>query len=284
MENEFKTPTPFQAAFLIIASFFISIFVVVLSVEFMQQDPASLESSFLSEIIMIGSELGLLILPYLYLKRKNYPIKRLFRWNGIDKNLIWVIILIGLALSILGDELDRLVNIFFTPPEILKELESFLKIRNVVDFILLFTGTVVVAAFVEETIFRGLLQVSFETHQNVTRAVIYTSLAWTIIHGILFWAVQIFLIGIILGYLAWRTKSIIPSVICHGINNGLALLFNNVEGSGFFSVYEWKGHVSPFLLIPAILILIKGIQLLDRYYLRMRSSVGDSASSDSSFE
>jgi len=284
MENEDKIPTPLQAALIIIISYFLSFVLVVLFVELTQEEPASLESSFLSEIIMIGSELGLLILPYLYLKRRNYPVRQLFRWKGIDKNLIWVIILIGLSLSILGDELDRLINIFFTPPEILKELEGIFKIHNASDFILLFTGMVVVAAFVEETVFRGLLQVSFETHQNVTRAVIYTSLAWTIIHGILFWAVQIFLIGIILGYLAWRTKSIIPSVICHGINNGLALLFNNVDGSGFYSIYEWKGHVSPIILIPAILILVKGIKLLDSYYLRMNSSVGDSASSDSSFE
>ena len=34
-----------------------------------------------------------------------------------------------------------------------------------------------------------------------------------------FWAVQIFIMGVIIGFLAWRTDSVIPGIIVHALNN-----------------------------------------------------------------
>lgn len=270
-----KVPTPLRAILIIIASFFFSIILVQIAIfPFLPDEPDLSQGASIYKFVLILGELGLIIIPYFYLKRKGYPIREIFRWQGFDRDLLLLIVAIGLALSILGDELDRLVNLLVTPPEFLKEVEVMLKINSFSDFILLFLGTVIVAALAEESVFRGLLQNSLEKHQNVTKAVIYSSLAWTMIHGILYWAVQIFLIGIILGYLAWRTRSILPSAICHGINNALALFFLNVESESFLSFYEWRGHVSPLILLPAIFVLIKGIQFLDRYYLSKSSSLG----------
>lgn len=278
-EDQRKIPTPFQATLVVVASFFFSIILVeLIRILFLPSEPDLSENAFELKVMLVVGELSLIVIPYLYLKKKDYPIRKIFRWDGIDKDVLFIIIAVGLTLSILGDELDRLVSIILTPPEALKEIEVLLKVSSAADLILLIVGTIIFTPFVEETIFRGLLQVSLENYQNVTRAVIYTSLAWTLIHGILYWAVQIFLMGIILGYLAWRTKSIIPSAICHAINNGLALLFNNIEGSSFFSVYEWKGHVNPLILIVSLFILVKGIQILDRYYLRESSSFEKSGS------
>lgn len=276
-EDNSKIPTPLQSTLLIIASFiFAFILVPMIFVPFLPKDPESIASSSMVKLMAAVVEFAILIFPFYYLKRRNFPIKKIFRWNNVDKTVVITAIIIGLSLSIVGDELDRLIGIFFTPPEFLKEIELLMKINSVMDFILVVLAVVFIAAFVEETLFRGLFQVSLEKYQNVTRAVIYSSLAWMIVHGILYWAVQIFLIGVVFGYLSWRTKSIIPSVICHGINNGLALLFANVGGAGFNSIYEWKGHVQPLILIPAIFVLVKGIQFLDRYYLRSSSSLEDS--------
>lgn len=279
MDDQTKIPTPLQATLMIMASFFFAfILIPIIFLPIIPQDPASIPGSPSIKIIAVVGEFALIVLPFYYLKRKNFSIGRIFRWNKIDKNIVFVVIVIGLSLSILGDELDRLINILFTPPDFLEELELLLKINSVWDFILLILGIVIIASFVEESLFRGLFQISLEKYQNVTRAVIYSSLAWTIVHGILYWAIQIFLIGIILGYLAWRTKSIIPSTICHAINNGLALLFNNMDESGFNSIYVWKEHVNPLILLPTIFILIKGIQFLDNFYLTRSSSFGTNGS------
>lgn len=283
MDDQPQLPTPLQAILVIIASFFFAfILAELLLLPFMPDDPANLEGNSIIKLALVLGELGLIILPLFFLKRRRFPIKEIFRWNPVDKNIVLVAILIGFAMTILGDELDRLINTLFTPPEFLEQLEVSLKINSALDLILLFTGTVIIASIVEESIFRGFLQVTLEKYQDVTKAVIYSSIFWAIIHGILFWAIQIFLMGVILGYLAWRTKSIIPSAICHAINNLMALIFVNTgeatEGSVFYSLYEWKGHVSPLVIIPAIIILVKGIQFLDRYYFKESSSPTDSGS------
>jgi membrane protease YdiL (CAAX protease family) len=269
-----NVPTPLQSILIIIASIFLSfILMEIILFPFVPKDPSLIHTSSWVKLVLVLGESGLIVLPLIYLKRKNFPIREILRWNPIDKRFVVLIFAIGLSMSIVGDEIDRLVSLIFPQPEFLKELEAMLKINSVMDFFLLVSGAVIVASIAEETVFRGLFQVSLEKHQNVNKAVIYSSLLWAVIHG-LHWAVPIFLMGIILGYLSWRTKSIIPSAICHGINNGLALLFTNVEGGGLYAVYEWKGHVSPLILIPAIYVLVKGIQLLNRSYLTESSSSG----------
>lgn len=283
MDDQPRIPTPLQTTLVIIASYFFSFVIAeLLLFPFMSDDPANLEDSSIIKFIFIVGELGLIILPLYFLKRKGFPVKEILRWNPVDRNIVLIAILIGLALTIIGDELDRLISIIFAPPDFLQQLEASLKINSVLDLLLLFMGIVVIASLVEESVFRGFFQVTLEKYQNVTKAVIYSSVFWALIHGILFWALQIFLMGVILGYLAWRTKSIIPSAICHAINNGVALFFINtqdvLEGNGFYSIYEWKGHVSPLILIPAIIVLVKGIQFLDRHYFKEYSSPDSSGS------
>lgn len=283
MDDQPLIPTPLQATLVIVASLLFSIiFAELIVLPFMPDDPASLEGSPMVKLVLVLGETGLIILPLLFLKRKGFPIKAIFRWNPVNRHVILIAIILGFAMTIVGDELDRLINIIFTPPEFLEQLEASLKITSFLDLILLFIGTVIIASVVEESVFRGFLQITLENHLNVTKAVIYSSIFWALIHGILFWAVQIFLMGVILGYLAWRTKSIIPSAICHAINNGMALFFTNggdtAGGSTFYSVYEWKGHVSPLILIPAIIILVKAIQFLDESYFRGNSSPSSSGS------
>jgi hypothetical protein len=82
----------------------------------------------------------------------------------------------------------------------------------------------------------------------------------------LYWAIQIFLLGIILGILAWRSNSIFPSVIGHATNNAAALLFYNIDQDKISGVYLWGGHVSPLFLLLASLGLILGIRAFYDHY------------------
>jgi hypothetical protein len=100
----------------------------------------------------------------------------------------------------------------------------------------------------------------------VTWAVIYASLAWTIIHGMIYWAVQIFLIGIILGIIAWKANSIVPSFIAHATNNAAALIFYNVNQEKLAKYYLWGEHVSPIFLILATLFLVVGFRKFYDFY------------------
>jgi membrane protease YdiL (CAAX protease family) len=267
LEQEKITPTPFQALMIILAGFFFSIipqlFVVILfpGPEEGTFDPLGLKVS------LIVGELCLAVVPFIYFRKQNLSLPETIRWKKVPSNVIWVSIPTGLGLAIVIDEIDRLLQMLIPmPEEWTTDMANTMKITSSLDFVLLILSAVILAAVVEEAIFRGFLQQTIEKHINVTQAVIYASLAWAIIHMNPYIAVQIFLFGFFLGYITWRAESIIPAVICHAINNTMALIYFNINIPEQLSFYEWHGHVSPIVLLAGGLFAFKGIQYIDRYY------------------
>jgi membrane protease YdiL (CAAX protease family) len=156
---------------------------------------------------------------------------------------------LSLGIIILVDEFDRIASLLFTPPEHLDQLGYMLKFDSFNMAVFLMFGIVVLAPLGEEILFRGFLQKFLEEHwQDVTRAVLVTSLFFAIIHLNPFWLIQIYMLGVILGFLAWRTGSIWASFILHAANNLVALLFTNYN-QVLDDIYTWQGHVAPWILL-----------------------------------
>jgi len=269
MEEKSRFPKPMETFLVIIAGFiFVVLTTQLLLWLFVSQPEEHQKTSTIFKLLITLGEIGLIVVPIIYIKNLKLSLKDTFRWNPISLEIVFWSIIIGISMSIVGDELDRLISLVIPAPEFLAELSAALQIHSMLDLLILFTGAVVAAAFVEESIIRGFLQKSLETHLDVTRAVVYASLAWTIIHGVLYWAIQIFLLGILLGILAWRANSILPSVIGHAINNTFALVFNNIHQEKLDGLYLWGDHVSPLILLLAMAGLFYGVKSFYRYYGR----------------
>lgn len=267
MNQEPKLPRPLEAFLVLIASFFFALFITqILGLLFVPDIEEVTQNSLTLKIFITIGEMVLILIPIAFVKMRNLSFRKIFRWNPIPGHLLLWSFIIGVGMSIVGDELDRLVNIIIPAPEFLGRITQALQINSTADFLLLVLGTVVVAALIEESLIRGFLQISLEKYQDVTRGVIYASLAWTIIHGMVYWAIQIFLLGIILGLLAWRTNSIVPSTIGHATINATALFFYNVDQDELARVYLWGNHVSPLVLILGVLAVIVGIKKFYNYY------------------
>jgi len=118
----------------------------------------------------------------------------------------------------------------------------------------------------EEILFRGFLQVSLEKKGDITRAVILSSVTWTIIHVNPYWAIQIFVTGVILGFIAWRTNSVYPSMIVHATNNFLSLMVINYNLEESMDWYFLGDHISPVVFVIALGILIICIRRISAYY------------------
>jgi membrane protease YdiL (CAAX protease family) len=267
MTEKSRYPRPLEAFIIIIISFVLVVLVTqVLMIIFIPDIEAINRNSLALKMLITIGEIGLIIIPIVYVKSRNLSYSDIFRWNKIPPNIIFWSFIIGISSSIMSDELDRIISKIIPAPELLGEIAEALKINSTMDFLLLFTGTVIVASFVEESIIRGFLQTSLENHQDVTKAVIYASLAWTIIHGVIYWALQIFLIGIVFGIIAWRSNSIYPSVIGHATSNAAALFYYNINQEKIDGVYLWGEHVSPLFLFLAIIGLFFGIKAIYNFY------------------
>ncbi len=164
-------------------------------------------------------------------------------------------ILAGIGLIIISDELERLIGIIFPVPDQLAGLEQLLTISDWPSAFLIITGIAIVGPLAEELVFRGFLQQSLaENLQSITQAVVYTALAFTIIHFNIYWSLNIFIIGFFLSFITYKCNSIFPGFVVHSLNNTLALVFIHFEDE-LNGVYLVKGHVHPLIIITGLFVL-----------------------------
>jgi len=130
--------------------------------------------------------------------------------------------------------------------------------------ILLFIAVVILAPLGEEIIFRGFLQQILEKHwKDITQAILFTALIFSLIHMNPYWFVQIYFLGVILGFLAWKTQSIIAPLILHSLNNSMALLLSSLDLQQN-NLYIWNGHVAPWVLIFACFSVFFGFKQINQ--------------------
>jgi membrane protease YdiL (CAAX protease family) len=213
-------------------------------------------------VAQIGLLIGELFLPipiYIWARRINTDLKSFFRLNPVSLITILTSLPLALGVTILTDELDRIAQLVLHLPDQFTKIQEVLTIRDLLSAIFIIGVVIIIAPFVEEIIFRGFFQRILEYRlKDVTRAVLYSALTFAIIHFNPWWAVQIYIIAVFMGYVAWRTNSIWIPFIIHAINNGTAVWFAHQSESGL-QWYQWKGHVSPIILLSGLILFILGI-------------------------
>ncbi|UCH62272.1 MAG: CPBP family intramembrane metalloprotease [Fidelibacterota bacterium] len=206
---------------------------------------------------------SLILLPLIFvIQRRRLSLKATFRLQGVSLVTLRNTLLIGLGVSVLIDELDRLLALVFPLPDYITRGMEFLTFSTGSEVLLVAAGVVVIAPLVEEIVFRGFFQGQLEKgYRDVTKAVLLSSLLFTVLHFNPWWSLQIYFLGMVLGYLAWRTGSIWPSFVVHALNNSLSLWFANAA-EGSLSWYAPGGHVSPLWLGAAAMITYIGFRSL----------------------
>ena len=257
MNNESIT---IRSAFFVVILSIISAMVVgwiVIGLSLISSETPSKLYTFLSVII---GQTFMMIPLLVFLKTRNEPMIERLRLNSVSKYHITNALFFSIGLTILSDELDRIIQIFVPQPDYLIDLNQTLQPDSTLGFILLFLAIVIIAPIGEEVLFRGFFQQFLEKHwKDITKAVLITSLFFAVIHMNTYWLIQIYILGVFLGYLSWKTNSIIPSIILHSINNGTAMIlsFTNIN---LESLYLWNGHVTPWVLFMAVFFLYRGFK------------------------
>jgi len=124
-------------------------------------------------------------------------------------------ILFSLLLTLLGVQLpetmnERIVNNVFAD-------------QNQWQIIYLFVVFTLVGPVSEEIVFRVFIQNFFKKHTNTVFAIIASSILFAAFHQSILLGPYFFIIGVILALLYARTKSIIPSIVTHGLYNSIFL-------------------------------------------------------------
>ncbi len=89
--------------------------------------------------------------------------------------------------------------------------------------VMLFLGVAVAPAICEEALFRGLAQGALRRRVSARSAIVIQAALFGVYHLNVYQALPAFAVGLLMGWLAERSGSLLPGVILHALHNGLAL-------------------------------------------------------------
>ncbi len=178
-----------------------------------------------------------------------------------------VVYLVALTVGsvILLDELDRLFSMVIPMPiDVQEMIFSNLRANNWVEYFWMFTGAVIAAPVIEESLYRGMLQNSIESHKSAPSAILITSVVFAFMHLQPWWIIQLFIFSIFMGYIAWTFDSSVPCIIIHAGNNlRMFIAINNKSYNG--KTLPLNDHINLFWIVLAIILVVFSIMKLKRY-------------------
>lgn len=104
---------------------------------------------------------------------------------------------------------------------------------------------VIIAPIAEEMVFRGWL-LKILNKYGTTLAIIFSSLAFGLIHGTITQSIPAFFIGLILGYISWKYKSVIPTAAIHITTNFISVI----------NVGQAEKQLMPYISMIALIALL----------------------------
>jgi len=162
-----------------------------------------------------------------------------FGFRGVSPTIVLWGFLAAFATSIVVEPLiDTL------PSGLLETLEQQMKLGGWVIL-----TTVVMAPLCEEILFRGILQDALTAKYGPLRGILIASAVFGVIHLIPQQAINAFFVGIILGYIYYRTRSLVPVIAIHAINNAVSYFTWMLSGQKLASTRETIGNDTCYYIV-----------------------------------
>jgi membrane protease YdiL (CAAX protease family) len=116
----------------------------------------------------------------------------------------------------------------------------------------------VLPPFAEEIVFRGVLARGLATARPTWQAVLISSAVFGAYHILPAQAAATFLLGCSLAYLTLRSRSIVPAIIVHFLNNVIAIIVSRESVPGFAT---WMANHPAVMLSTAVTLLVGGLAI-----------------------
>lgn len=207
---------------------------------------------------LLGTEVLLILLPSLFvLRRSKLPMRQVLRLNPIDPLIILAALLIGIGAWLV----DAFLGVVVIQLSGYSVTVANAAPQNMFQAILAAVAFSIAAPICEEVLFRGLIQGSYEAGRSAKKAIVIAGLMFAFYHMQLQGLLALLPVAFLLGYVAWRTRSLYASILVHFANNSMASLL--------IIVYALSPRtVLPFPSLPAagigLLLILIGLFLLQR--------------------
>lgn len=118
-------------------------------------------------------------------------------------------------------------------------------VNSLTDYIVLTVFVAIIPAVFEEIIFRGLLLKSLKCNYLINSLIV--ALCFSLYHGTIVKLIYQFVFGVVLSLLVYASKSLIPSIIAHFLNNFIILTFY------YMGITDLPLYV--FIILPSVAII-----------------------------
>lgn len=191
-----------------------------------------------------------LVVLYVFWKRRYTNLS--FLWNEKAKRLYFWVIIASIGYIIADWHLEELLPFADWESETLESLSRL--VNNPIGFV---TASFV-APVVEEVVFRGaILRALLQKKWNPWIAIVISAAIFGIIHFNLTQGVSAFVVGIFMGWLFYRTRSIWPCVILHMMNNTISCMWDFLPENTFSSIpLSPMGYLLLFVPVGLVLLVV----------------------------
>jgi membrane protease YdiL (CAAX protease family) len=275
--GELRLPQPRHAIGFLLLFLLVSTLVDILFALILRGPPADApltSKQFYQALAILRGALVSLGLLWLFARRMEFDLGATFSLRPVVLSVyLWAaltVIALGVALSPVISFLLGLMP-WLLPPGILSEalfeLVRLSRFERAEGFISFLVAVSVGPGIAEELVFRGLVLCGFLSRFRPATAVALTALLFGLIHVIPLQALTAGVIGLYLGYLVVRTRSIYPAIIAHMVTNFWATIKTSLWWAYDLSwdpqTLILSAGYPPLVVLTATLLTVLGIYKLN---------------------
>ncbi len=153
---------------------------------------------------------------------------KLFPLQKITPNLLYLICTFGLAICLVSNYVSELLLSIFEMLGIDATVNMEFECEGILDIILYYIAVAVIPALVEEFAFRGVVLNTLKKH-SYKLAILVSGVTFGLMHGNFTQIPFATVVGLVLGYIAVKTNSLLPGIIIHFLNNALSVTMSLIS-------------------------------------------------------
>ena len=206
------------------------------------------------------------------------PIRETLYLRGFSPILVLPMLVMMLGLIVVVSEIDNVLQRFLPIPDWFLEMLAELGLGEgfaIGTFIVL----VIVAPLTEEPLFRGILLRGFTRNYGTWIGVLGTAFLFGAIHLNPWQFVGAFFLGIVFAWWTLQTRSILPALLGHALNNGMVIVsadLLSIEIQGFNAWEEGvQVHQPWWFTLTGVVLFLVGTGVLYKLWSPGRDPTAD---------
>ncbi len=219
-------------------------------------------------VVAIANVVSFAVILMWGMRRARKSPGEVFRFSSFPIIALLPLVLVLFGLEIICSEIDNVTRWILPVPDSLAEILMDLLEGSGTSLICL----VVVAPLTEELLFRGLILSGFLGNYSARKAILVSAVLFSLFHISPYQLCSTFLIGVLLGWLFVRTRSLWPCILAHSFVNGSIFIFGglNIDIPGFSGDLE-AIYKSPTVQFQPLWFDLTGCLLLGAGLILLRS-------------